>query len=146
MDSSRLLPGRPFGGCAILFRKSLLPCVTTLQSNSNHFCAILVKDSNNASFLLLNVYSPTDYGTSLSDLEFVSTLSELEAFADTHPHDFVIIGRDFNVDFRCTCKNTATLSNFMSQLHLCSADSLFQSTIPFSYLHDDHSFSSWIDH
>ena len=72
MDSSRLLPGRPFGGCAILFRKSLLPCVTTLQSNSNRFCAILLTDSINASILLLNVYLPTDYGTSLSELEFVS--------------------------------------------------------------------------
>ena len=146
MDTYRLLPGRPFGGCAILFRKSLLPCVTTLQSNSNRFCAISLIDSNGASILLINVYLPTDYGTSLSEFEFVSLLSELEAYADTHPHDFIIIGGDFNVDFRRTCKNTIALSNFMSQLHLCSADSLFHSTIPYTYMRDDHSTSSWIDH
>ena len=122
----------------------MLPCVTTLQSNSKCFCAVSLIDSINASILLLNVYLPTDYGTSFSGLEFVSMLSELEGFADTYSHDFVIIGGDFNVDFGHTCKNTIALS--LSQLHLCSADSLFHSTIPFTYLCDDHSSSSWIDH
>ena len=32
MDSSRLLHGRPFGGCGFLFRKFLLPFITRLQS------------------------------------------------------------------------------------------------------------------
>lgn len=106
--------------------------------SSNRFCAISPIDSNKASILLINVYLPTDYGTSLSEFEFVSLLSELEAFADTHPHDFIVIGGDFNVDFRRTCRNTIALSNFMSQLHLCSADSLFHS---YTYLRDDHSTS-----
>ena len=33
----------------------------------------------------------------------------------------------------------------MSQLHLCSADSLFRFTIPFTYLRDDHSSSILMD-
>ena len=41
MDSSDLLLGRPFGGCAIFFRKSLLPFVSCLDSPSKRFCCVI---------------------------------------------------------------------------------------------------------
>ena len=40
MDSSVLLTGRPFGGCAILYRKSLAYSIIRLKPCSKRFCAV----------------------------------------------------------------------------------------------------------
>ena len=60
MDSSVLLTGHPFGGCAILFRKSLSSCIAPLCFDSNRFCAIRLIDSCGVSYLLVCVYMPSD--------------------------------------------------------------------------------------
>ena len=49
--------GRPYGGCSILYRKSLSSVISPLDSNSHHFCGIKMVDS-----------MPTDYvASSVSD-------------------------------------------------------------------------------
>ena len=40
MDPCSLLIGRPFGGCSILYRKSLLSSISPVVTNSNGFCAV----------------------------------------------------------------------------------------------------------
>ena len=60
MDDSFLLAGRPFGGCAILYRNSLSSCVTPLHSHSNRFCAVKLCDLSGSSVLLISVYMPSD--------------------------------------------------------------------------------------
>ena len=42
MDSGILLCGRPYGGCGILYCKSLSPYVKTLHTGSNRLCSITV--------------------------------------------------------------------------------------------------------
>ena len=145
MDSSNLLVGRPFGGCAIMYRKSLLACVKSIPTNSKCFCAVRLIDSNNSTILLINVYMPTDYGTFVSNVEFISCLSEIEAFIDSQSFDSLIIGSDFNFDFSCVSNNSLSLSDFMSSLNLSAVDCLFPS-IPFTYMRDDGSATSWVDH
>ena len=46
MDSSSLISGCPYGGCSILFRKSLSSCITPLATTSHRFCAIKIHDSS----------------------------------------------------------------------------------------------------
>ena len=145
MDSSNLLVGRPFGGCAIMYRKSLLACVKSIPTNSKRFCAVRLIDSNNFTIRLINVYMPTDYGTSVSNVEFISCLSEIEAFIDSQSFDSLIIGGDFNVDFSRASNNSLSLSDLMSSLNLSAVDCLFPS-IPFTYMRDDGSATSWVDH
>ena len=145
MDSSNLLVGRPFGGCAIMYRKSLLACVKSIPTDSKRFCAVRLIDSSNSIILLINVYMPTDFGTSLPNVEFISCLSEIEAFIDSQSFDFLIIGGDFNVDFARASNNSLSLCDFMSSLNLSAVDCLF-SSIPFTYMRDDGSATSWVDH
>ena len=38
IDNWSLLPGRPYGGCGILYRKILLPYVKILNTYSKRFC------------------------------------------------------------------------------------------------------------
>ena len=87
MDSSTFQSGRPFGGCGILFRKSLINSITPINTNAKRYCAVSLSGLNNNSILLVNVYLPTDYGTSSSELEFISCLSEIGAFIDSQSYD-----------------------------------------------------------
>ena len=82
MDSSNLLVGHPFGGCTIMYRKSLLACVKSIPTNSKRFCVVRLIDSSNSTILLINVYMPIDFWTSLSNVEFILCLSEIGAFID----------------------------------------------------------------
>ena len=57
MDSSILLSGRPFGGCGILYCKSLSSVVRRLFTDSKRFCAISITLNNscdNSPFVILN--------------------------------------------------------------------------------------------
>ena len=44
MDCTSLLVGRPFGGCSILYRKHLATCITSLDTCSDRFCAIKIRN------------------------------------------------------------------------------------------------------
>ena len=79
MDDSFLLAGRPFGGCAILYRKSLSSCVTHFTFSLNRFCAVKLCD---LSVLLISVYMPSD-NTPTSFVNYLNTLGELEGFIDS---------------------------------------------------------------
>jgi len=46
MDSFALHHCRPFGGCAILFRKSLIGSVIMLSTNAKRFCALHLSDQS----------------------------------------------------------------------------------------------------
>lgn len=58
IDNSEILAGRPYGGCGIMFRKSLSSAVCRLKSCSKRFCAlslILTDTLNDCSFIILLV-------------------------------------------------------------------------------------------
>ena len=51
MDNSELVCGRPYGGCSILYRKSLASCITPLDSCSNRFCGVKFNCSSGLSMI-----------------------------------------------------------------------------------------------
>ena len=56
MDSYRLVTGRPYGGCGILYRKSLSSVVRRIFTHSNRLCAISITLKNscdNSMFVVL---------------------------------------------------------------------------------------------
>ena len=53
VDHGTFLVGRPYGGCSILYRKSLMPFITPLVSCSNRFCAVKLCDSSGLSVLIV---------------------------------------------------------------------------------------------
>ena len=146
MDSAVLLHGRPYGGCAIIYRRSLLPHITRLNTISKRFCSILLSDSKGVSTLIICVYLPFCDGTSESCNEFLITLAELEGYIDRHKAHHLIIAGDFNVDFNRNNVSLQHLRNFMSVLNLVSADLPYSLAIQYTYMRDDGSASSWPDH
>ena len=143
MDSSVLVCGRPFGGCSILYRKSLASCIVPLVSCSNRFCA--VKFCADVSMLLICVYMPSSSCSSLFN-EYLNTLGELDGFIHSHPCDVVIIVGDFNIDFDRRNHVTSLLCDFMSDHDVVSCDLCFRDDVMFTYEHDDGHSRSWIDH
>ena len=147
MDSHELLLGRPYGGCGILYRKSLSPYISRLKSDAKRFCAVsLASDcTHGGSYhtLIVNMYLPTDYGTHDSNNAFLESLAELDGFISAQSFDNILCG-DFNVDFSRDSHNCKHLLNFMTHLNLVRADT--SSNIRFTYKRDDYSASSWPDH
>ena len=74
MDDTDLIVGRPYGGCGILFRKSLLTVITRHTSSCRRFCSIPLNIDSYVT-LLICVYLPTNYGTSESFDLYLETLS-----------------------------------------------------------------------
>ena len=144
MDSSILLHGRPFGGCAMLFRKSLISSVTMLSTNAKRFCAVRLSDQSGYSVLLICVYLPTDYGTLSSRDDFLYVIGELEGFINSQSFNSLLIVGDFNADFNRSSPNTTQLISFMEEFNLVSVDLCYRANVQFTY--EGSNSSSWLDH
>ena len=73
MDSESLLVGRPFGGCSILYRKSLLSSVSPVVTCSSRFYTVKIVASNAISYLAVCVCMP-GYINSSSHLDYLNTI------------------------------------------------------------------------
>ena len=98
MEDGSLLLGRSYGGCGIIFKKSLLERVRVVKLPFTHLCAVSLNLSSR-SIVIISVYFPTDYRNSNSDDDFLLTLGELGGFINSQSFDDIIIGGDFNTDF-----------------------------------------------
>ena len=90
-----ILIGRPFGGTAILFRKSIADKVRVCHTDVSRITAIVL-DTDMGPLLLANVYMPTNYGDSESLELYVDCLSRLHALIIDTNIAHVIIPGDFN--------------------------------------------------
>ena len=94
-----LLQGRPFGGCAILYR----------QNPSNKLRHHLI--------ILVDTYLPTDYRSATATGQLKDTLGDLCGFISTISHDCLIIG---NTDTQHPCHFTDSVSVNLTCLLLIS--------------------------
>ena len=145
MDDSSLLTGRPYGGCSILYRKSLSSCITPLHTCSNRFCAIKLCDMSGLSVLLVNVYLPSESVASCF-AEYLNTLGELEGFIESQQCDYTLIAGDFNVDFARGGPLASLLVDFINAQNFVVCDLPYQESVNFTYERDDGLVRSWIDH
>lgn len=108
MADDVILQGRPYGGCGIIFRKT----INVLKTPSMRFCAALFIYGNE-SLLLLSVYLPTDYHSESSDADYDHSLSEISGFVDSLCFDHIVIGGDFNTSSNSTSLRCSQLEDFM---------------------------------
>ena len=145
MNSDILSRGRPFGGCSILYRKSLSPYISPLYSCSDRFCGVRVCDSSGLSYLFVSVYMPTYY-TPDSCYSYLNTLGELEGFITSHACDVNVIVGDFNVDFDRGGPLAKLLNDFILEFGLLACDLNFRPSVCYTYESDDSCTRSWLDH
>ena len=140
-----VLIGRPYGGTAILYRKSLCNSVTILPS-SNSCVAGLNINLKSGPLLLLTVYMPTDYNDEDSLEKYIDVCANLSAiFIDCDTPHVVIIG-----DFNCQpgTRFFPVLKHLMDDNKLVMTDLSLLSTCTsvFTYCSDSGANTSWIDH
>ena len=143
--SDALLQGRPYGGCGIIYRKTLSDKVCPLSFTSKRLCAALLTISNK-SILCVCVYFPTNYHDVDSSAAFLGMLGEIEGIMDQVSFDHLIIGGDFNVDLNVPSPRVTMFSDFIRDHILVCVDQLPASTISYTYFCETTCASSWIDH
>ena len=90
-----LLVGRPYGGTAILFRKTLSNLVKPLSPSNSRITGMKFM-SDGISLLLLSVYMPTEYNDDDSLENYVDICAHLNALITDIEIPHVVIVGDFN--------------------------------------------------
>lgn len=141
-SSAGPLFGRPYGGLAVLWRKSLgAPCIKfneIINSRIMHFVF-------NSSVDIFNVYFPTEYRTEESYLEYVNCLGFLDAQLDLLVNNKVTIMGDFNAspgDYR----HFHDLNNVCTDNCLILYDIENLPNSSYTYVSPAHHTVSWLDH
>jgi len=115
-DDSDVLRGRPYGGCAIIWRRTLNFKISPVVTNSRRVCATLF-ESGDIKLLCVCVYMPYESDAS-STIEFQYQLSVIDTLLEQHSNCFTLVGGDFNVDFSRNWSNTLTLNEFCASADL----------------------------
>ena len=136
-----MLPGRPYGGCAILWRTDINASIVTLSSNSRRVCAVRMSTSN-TKLLLIDIYMPYENGDCNVD-EFSDVLLAVEQLMTDNMDCLYIIGGDFNVDFvRHDSLHTGLLRSFCSNTNLLVSTEHADSSVDYSYNFNMKRFST----
>lgn len=138
-----ILRGRPFGGVAILWRKSAFNTVSVVQCNNSRVCAIEIM-CNHRSVLVLNAYMPTDEACNL--VEYTDCLSAVSAIIEnTNIENCYILG-DFNA--HPTGRFFAELIDFCQEFDWNCVDTelLGLNSDTYTFISDAHGTRRWLDH
>ncbi|KAJ0170988.1 hypothetical protein K1T71_013760 [Dendrolimus kikuchii] len=137
-----ILKGRPFGGVALLWRKSLFPYVSVIPCSCPRIAGIRIS-TNDKPIIVLSVYMPVDCADNLP--EFTDCLGEISAIIDENDVENVFILGDFNAHPGERFYNE--LLRYSEEQDLVCADvNKLCLTDTFSFISDAHGSRRWLDH
>ena len=97
MDEQKLIRGRPYGGCAIVYRKDFKCTVIPVKSGCKRLCACILELHNKCRILVVNKYMPCDNENEIS--AYRDMLTEVSNIISDHNDiDHEVVGGDFNTD------------------------------------------------
>ncbi len=82
MAENEILGGRPYGGCAIIWRSNLSHKVTKLHTNNNRLCTIRLHGDHY--MIIVCVYFPTDTAGRFNQITVEQILGEIRALSLTY--------------------------------------------------------------
>ena len=111
--------GRPYCGCAILWKLTLNTAIREFKCNHVRFCGIMIQNSNNCEIKCLNVYMPCD-GKSADDkfAEYMDVLSEVQQLIHSYYPAHIIYGGDMNTDLARSTPHAHALRNVILDFNL----------------------------
>ena len=148
MDTSvNILAGRPYGGVAILWRKSLCGVISVVNSNHNRICAILLSMSNGHSMLIINAYLPCDnQSQSVVDDEYTACLDCVFNLINQNDVNMIVLGGDLNTDLDRNNCHSKYLKYICNELRLRFAKDAVDIIDVTNTYEDASGSSSFIDH
>ena len=91
--SRQLLVGRPYGGVAFLFRKSLASCIQRVSTSSERIICIDIEIDGNC-VRIINCYLP--YSDGQNDAEYIDCLAKIQCLMSEQPNGNVFAVGDLN--------------------------------------------------
>jgi len=138
--------GRPYGGLAILWKKSLAASVQRVRINNSRLCAITLSISARK-LLVLNAYLPCDnYSSNNVDAQYQAVLDDAMRLWLESDADSVIFGGDLNTDPRRDNAHSAALCDFIRSLNASSVWCCAGIPLIDTYISYDGRGRSCIDH
>lgn len=137
------LAGRPQGGMAILFKKSLHLKINEIILQSNFMVFNIAV--NGIDLLLVNVYLNSDVWEAVTLQKYLQTLSELSLVIEEIKFDSIYFIGDFNADPH-TGRAWQSLSSFMAEHVLTCLDVDMLDSNTFTFMAYGNSCRRWLDH
>ena len=147
MDEHELILGRPYGGVAIIWRKTLKCAITPIPLASRRLCAAMIS-VNGLNIMLFNVYMPCDTQHDQGNLDMFNEVLEMisQTCTEYDGHQ-VIIGGDLNTDLsRSTSLHTQALNSFLEIEFMKYCLTHVTCDVDYTYLSKMNNERSVIDH
>ncbi|KAI5645460.1 hypothetical protein NE865_02547 [Phthorimaea operculella] len=144
MDTSAgMMRGRPYGGVALLWKKSVFADVSVVPSDNPRVCAVRINTSDRP-LLILSVYMPTDDVS--NSTEFSHCLGFIDAIIEASDAEAVYCMGDFNSHPHEPFYND--LMRYCDENDLVCADvhNLRLDSDTYTYVSDINGARRWLDH
>lgn len=139
--SSAIIVGRPYGGAAILYKKSL-KVSANIQTDTPRLVAVEVTLRNNEPILIVCVYLPTCKTDNFD--EYAECLGKVHGIIENSNCNSCLILGDFNA--HPSSSFGRELSSFCTEYRYEQIDQKFLPADSYTYLSDAHGTTSWLDH
>ena len=145
MIESVALEGRPYGGCAIVYKTSIQASAEEIHCQHTRLCAALVCFNSYNKILLINTYMPCDSRMRDANYDvYVDVLSEIDRVIHATGASYAIIGGDLNTDLSRTTPQALCLREFLKSRDLISCINLNCANVPYTFI--GANCTSIIDH
>ena len=146
--SSHLLSGRPYGGLAILWKKTIGAFIKPRLFDDSRVMGIEISSGINHTILALNVYLPFSCHENLN--EYVNYLCRINGIMETAGTSLCMALGDFNADLsnrRVSHLFGRELLSFCNLENLIINDyHLLDRTNTYTFINSSSSTMSWLDH
>jgi exonuclease III len=144
MDTTKLLVGRPFGGVAILWRKSLASVVKVSTYEDSRLMGLELM-SGSTKILIICVYLPTETPDNFD--EYVSYLGKIHSIVDEAQTSNVYIVGDWNANLLKNSVHGSELINFCAEYEYIISDANLLEPDTYTYVSEAYAgVTSWLDH
>ena len=144
-----LMTGRPFGGLAILWRKSLTQSYKIIDYSDERLLGIELQFGDKK-LLILNIYLP--YCSAANHDEFIHYMAKIDAIISSADTPFTYIMGDWNADLTKDCNGLIQhsfgeeLQQFCTEEGLVISDSELLQGHVYTHVNSGHGTTSWLDH
>ena len=141
-----ILHGRPFGGTAVLYKRSLGLNVSLVYTGSPRCTALKIHQDSDVDIIIASIYMPYDARNIDSEIDFESTLGQLQGIIASNVGCKFIFGGDFNVSKDANSSHLALLHSFCLSNDLKWLDHTKDINVNYTYHVDKNNHFSLIDH
>ena len=147
-SDTQVLVGRPYGGLAVLWRKSLGNRCRVVDLDDDRLMGMEITDENGCKLLILNVYLP--YSASDNKDEFLFYLSKLENIMSNFETPYSIACGDFNSHTNMTGTSSHLFGKYFESFcraeNLVVTDCVILPNNSYTFMDAANNTAHWLDH